>query len=135
MPKKKIFRGFAVFIIFQVIFLQGCVYLMHYNDLKKLKALADSQKEMGDELNKQEELFSALRADLQENKITQGLLYQQVVSIYGEPIFCQPAKSQDRFISSCLYRHPSKYFSSDLIYLNFDSDQKLSSWEIIKENE
>ncbi|MBU1726029.1 MAG: hypothetical protein KJ880_00120 [Candidatus Omnitrophica bacterium] len=135
MPKKKIFRGLAAFIVFSAFFSGGCVYLTHYSDLKKLKNLADSQDQMQEEIKAHEVLFYSLRSDVLENKITQGPDYKEVVSKYGEPILCGPAKAQDEFISSCLYRHPTKYFSSDLIYLNFDSEKKLCSWEIIKANE
>ena len=111
--------------------LSGCTYITHYNELMLLKRFGDNQSEIEKCLGTQEKLFYKLRDDLLNNRLAKGLQNKRILSMYGEPVFCRSLESKDEIKQTCLYRHPTHYFSSDMIYLNFDINQCLDSWELI----
>lgn len=128
---KRILISFTL-LLFSLICMQGCAYITHYRQLNTLKSLAGSQKEMQAYVDAQEKLFYKLRDDVLNNRLTKGLPKKKMLSLYGEPIFCKSPGDKNNITQTCLYRHPSQYFSSDMIYLNFGIDQRLYSWELIK---
>jgi hypothetical protein len=128
---KRIITSFSL-ILFFIASLEGCAYIAHYKELTLLKRLGDNQREIEECLDAQGILFYKLRDDVLNNRLTKGLLSEKALSVYGEPIFCRSLGSKGRIRETCLYRHPTHYFSSDMIYLHFGIDQRLDSWELIK---
>lgn len=128
---KRIIVSFSILLLF-IVSLGGCTYITHYKQLMLLKRLGENQREIEEYLDTQEKLFYKLRDDVLNNRLTKALPNKKILSVYGEPIFCRSLESEDKIKETCFYRHPTHYFSSDKIYLNFDINQRLDSWELIK---
>ena len=122
-------RGAAIILI--TFLLGGCVYITHYKDLMFLGKLAANQREIDNYLKKQEKLFHKLEGDVKNSRLKKGISKEAVLSEYGEPVFCKSVESSGDIVESCLYRHPTEYFDTDVVYLKFDKDEKLYFWEFI----
>jgi hypothetical protein len=105
----------------------GCVYFTKAAEIRALRQIASSQKEIEGYVKRQENGFQRLRQDIAENKLEKGLSKKQVISRYEEPVFCKPL-SQGPAVESCLYRLPAEYFNTDSVYLFFDGSRMLESW-------
>ncbi|MFH1355443.1 MAG: hypothetical protein ABIH19_04780 [Candidatus Omnitrophota bacterium] len=115
-----------------IIFLTGCAVSPLDQRISLLKRLAANQKEIEQDLKKQEKLFYKLVADIKNQRLGMGDSKEEILLEYGEPVFCKILQEKDR--ESCLYRHPSKYFLTDKVHLYFDHAGNLYSWEL-KEGE
>ncbi len=95
-----------------------------------LKNLGDQRTRMGEYVKKEEALYNKLEQDLKEKRFKKGTPQKNILSEYGQPVFSR-VLNDDSGIKLCLiYRHPTEFFSSDIIYLYFDVKEKLASWEI-----
>lgn len=125
-------KKFLTFSFFGIILLlcllqAGCVYFTKAAEIRALRQIAVSQKEIEGYVKRQENGFQRLKQDIAENKLEMGLSKKQVISRYEEPVFCEPL-SQGPAVESCLYRLPVEYFNTDNVYLLFDGKQMLESW-------
>jgi len=114
-----------------IFFLEGCSFTTHYEQLMLLKRLGDSKYELEDYVKEQRSSFSKLRDDIKNNQLKRGISKREILSIYGEPIFCRDIANKTNVKEICLYRRPLQYFSTDIAYLKFDKKQNLCSWEFI----
>jgi len=96
-----------------------------------LKGLGDSKYELEDYVKEQRSSFSKLRDDIKNNRLKKGAPKREILSAYGEPVFCKDIANKTEVKEICLYRYPLRYFSTDMIYLKFDKKQNLCSWEFI----
>lgn len=96
-----------------------------------LKRLGDNQHEIEDYVKKQKDSFFKLRDDIKNNRLKKGISKREILSMYGEPVFCKDIANEADVKQICLYRHPLKYFSTDMVYLKFNKKQNLYSWEFI----
>jgi len=110
--------------------LSGCALLNKGQQLMFLKSFADNQREIESYLKKQEALFDKLVDDVRNDRFKKGTPKDKILSAYGEPIFCKGKGGQTDITETCLWRHPTQYFSTETINLKFDKDRKLSDWEI-----
>lgn len=107
----------------------GCTLIRYSSELMTLKSVGDSQKDIQQYLAAQEKKFSALQADVKANRLQSGVSKQDIVNVYGDPVFSRPLADDLEMYEMFLYRHPTQYFTSDRIYLYFDKDQKLTRWQ------
>lgn len=84
--------------------------------------VAESRRQMVAQVKNDEYLYNQLKEDARNNSLVKGTRKKEIIAKYGEPTLTKPD-----FI---LYRHPTDFFSSDLVYLYFDRENKLTSWEI-----
>ncbi|MFH1772107.1 MAG: hypothetical protein ABH872_04750, partial [Candidatus Omnitrophota bacterium] len=120
-------------IVIAVLFLflsQGCALTEKREQINLLKSLGENQNRIQRYVFRQETLFSRLSNDIKNNQLKNGIQKAAIISRYGDPIYCEYIESGMEISQSCLYRHPTKYFSSDMIYLYFDKSQNLSRWEL-----
>lgn len=115
-----------------ILCLGGCTYITHYKQLMFLKGFEDNQREIKAYLDTQEKLFYKLKDDLLNNRLVKGRPKKKILSVYGEPVFCRRLNGADKIKEICFYRHPVFSFSSDMICLDFDLNQHLDSWRLIK---
>ena len=109
-----------------LICLSGCFFLPQ--SLKTLKSVGDSQKEIEIYLARQVDLFNKMLTDLNNGNLSPGISKDKFIRIYGEPILSKRVfgpPGEERL----LYRHPTKYFQSDRIYIYFDEKERLTRWE------
>jgi hypothetical protein len=118
-----------IFILF-IFLIGGCSFLSHYDELITLKRLGDSQREIDNYLENQKKEFEFLKDDIKNNRLIAGTAKQDILSTYGEPVLIKQIKDKDKIKEIFLYRHPTQYFSSDRIYLYFDEQERLYSWEL-----
>ena len=128
---RKITCWLSLFCFF-IILLAGCTGLTHVRELMVLERIGENQAEIKEYLDEQERLFYKLRQDIENNQLSQGMPLPEVLSMYGEPIFQSFPEEQGKIKRTYFYRHPTQYFSSDRIYLNFDDEQRLCSWKLEK---
>ena len=115
-----------------VIFLPGCVYMSHLDQVMFLKGLDNNQKEMQAELNKEEELYNNLKADIDNGRLKKSTQKRKIFKLYGKPSLCKPAEGQSGIKETCVYRNPAGGLLAQIILLNFDAQDRLSSWEMQK---
>ncbi|OQX78858.1 MAG: hypothetical protein B6D56_08195 [Candidatus Omnitrophica bacterium 4484_70.1] len=97
--------------------------------LLTLKALSESQQDIQQYLERQEKLFGKLKEDVKNKRLPLNISKQTVVATYGEPVLCKRVSGKILAKEVFLYRHPTRYFSSDRIYLYFDATGKLIYWK------
>lgn len=120
-----------VSIYFIFIVLSGCGYLKYANELLALKSVGDSQLRIEKYLNKQEESFGVLIEDIKSEKFKKGISKREVLKLYGEPVLSEVITDESVVKEVFLYRHPTNYFTSDRVYLYFDSAETLLYREYI----
>ena len=118
-----------ILIAFFVICISGCAgqSLQQIFDMKKY---ADNQAEIAEYVNIHAEKFHRLSNDIKKNRLKAGESKDAIEESYGEAIFCRPETHKPGICEVCLYRHPTQYFSSQMIYLYFDNAKNLVEWEI-----
>lgn len=128
-------RKIAVFFILTALLLcaAGCVTDKDFNlpGLVNVKRLGDNQKQIARQLKVQEERFARLKQDIDQHLLEAGLPKQEIISRYGLPIYAKPLYERLHVKEALVYRHPVEYFSRGLIYLYFDQDEKLVTWEAL----
>jgi hypothetical protein len=129
MAKNKIFYQYILSLSLAVIFLPGCVYLTHLDEVTFLKSLDTSQKEMQPELDKEEKLYNKLKSDIDNGRLHKLTPKRKIFRLYGEPTLCKPAEAQGQIKETCIYRKPGGLFTQ-IILLDLDAQERLSSWRI-----
>jgi len=113
-----------------IMLLCGCAKITHLNELLTLKGLADNQKQIETYLQKQERGFTKLNDDIKNDRLTKGELKRYIIAKYSEPVLTKEVDDGGGIKEILLYRHPTKYFKSDRIYLYFDAGHRLVSWQL-----
>ncbi|MDD5108792.1 MAG: hypothetical protein PHC29_04715 [Candidatus Omnitrophica bacterium] len=126
MEKNKTFYLSLFLLSFAAIFISGCVYFTHLDEVRFMKNLEANQKAMKAELDKQENLYNKLKTDIDNGRLNELTEKSKILKIYGEPVLCRPPLKQDGIRETCIYRNPT----GGLILLNFDTQDKLISWQI-----
>lgn len=121
--KTKITTGFLI------VSLCGCAWLRNGPELLTLQKVSKSGEEITRHLTEQEKLFYALRDDLIHDRLEPGLSKENIITAYGEPVLSKGPQPNQPSTEILLYRHPTKFFSSDRIYLHFDESNILTHWE------
>ena len=125
-------RGLMCFLIlfsFLWFVSSGCTVIRYSQQLGTLKALGASQKEIQEYLDKQERLFHQLIEDVKNERLKPGISKESVLKTYGTPILSKEINKEPLIKERLLYRHPTRAFTSDRIYLYFDKSCKLTYWE------
>ncbi|MDP2906173.1 MAG: hypothetical protein Q8O22_07735 [Candidatus Omnitrophota bacterium] len=81
-------------------------------------------------VQQQKEFFNKLELDLKNGSLKAGTPLDDILSAYGEPVTRKSAEYIGQSAEELLYRHPLKFFSTDMIYLYFDKDRYLLGWEV-----
>ncbi|MFH1413404.1 MAG: hypothetical protein ABIG56_00960 [Candidatus Omnitrophota bacterium] len=116
-----------------IFLLGGCAVSPLDQRISLLKRLAANQKEIEQDLKRQEKLFYKLIEDIKGQRLRKGDSKEEILLKYGEPIFCKVSQEEGR--EKCLYRHPTEYFLTTKAYLYFDQGENLCSWELKEEEE
>jgi len=94
-----------------------------------LKNLGDERTRLGEELKRQEGLYNKLKQDIKENRLKKGVSQKEIISEYGQPVFSRVVDANGEAKFCLIWRHPTEFFSSDMLYLYFDAGNKLVLWE------
>ena len=118
-------------IIFFPVFLSlnACTLLKFSEQLHTLQAAGKSQTEINEYVENQSEGFNLLLEDIKKNRLKTGLGKLEVLRRYGEPVLLKEAADSVGIEYLLYYRHPVRYFASDRVYLYFDKNDILVSWE------
>lgn len=108
-----------------VLLLSGC-----NQGIMTLKNLSAEQEAQHAYIKRQEALFSSLKEDVADERLQKGTPKARIISRYGDPILCRQT-DKDGAVETCLFRHPTEYFSSDQIWLYFDKNNKLLNFRSI----
>ncbi|MFA7272051.1 MAG: hypothetical protein WC090_05000 [Candidatus Omnitrophota bacterium] len=133
MAKNKIFYAYVFYLSLAVIFIPGCAYLTHLDEVRFMKGLEASQKEMQAELDREQKLYNKLKADIDNGRLDKLMQKRAIFRIYGEPTLCKPAQGQGQsgVKEYCIYRNPAGGgLLTEIILLNLDARERLSSWEV-----
>ncbi|MFA5363470.1 MAG: hypothetical protein WC335_09590 [Candidatus Omnitrophota bacterium] len=118
-----------VFVYCAAMFSGGCSFIGRSQEILFLKQMADNQSGIERYVQKQERGFDILRGDIEYNLLQKGTAKEEIVSRYGDPVYCSDSADTPDCRQMCLYRYPTRFFSSDKIYLYFDRGQDLCRWE------
>ncbi len=119
-------RLFLSFIL--ILSLAGCLFRQNLEGLLTLKRVGNSQTEIEAYLGQQEACFEKLLEDVENQRLKPGVLQEDFINSYGDPVLSRPASSQSSE-TVLLYRHPTRYFNSDKVYVYFNEDSELTRWE------
>lgn len=119
---------FFLILSFILIFSQGCTAVSKLPKLLTLKRLGDSQKHMERYIQTKKQHLAKLIQDIEAGRLNSGLTHQEFIAAYGEPVLYLESEPADRG-KTLLYRHPTQYFDTDRVYVYFDQDLILDSWD------
>jgi len=108
------------------VILTGCAA----QGIMTLQRLNISQQEFKEEVEEQKKSFFLLEDDFKNNRLKSGMTKEEILTKYGKPVFSRAVNDTTEKKEVLVYRHPTEYFSSDLIYLYFNQKQRLCSWEL-----
>lgn len=94
----------------------------------QLKRLSDDRAGMDQFILTQEKGFERLRDDFKANRLNAGTPKSRIISRYADPVYCKANNGQASG-EICLYRRPTEFFSPNVIFLYFDRNERLESWE------
>jgi len=116
--------------------LGGCIFLPGGKRISRLEGYFANRTLIEEYIKQQDALYSKLRKDIDSGALRPGISKQMILSEYSDPILCkESSKEQDPEVSeTCLFRHPTRYFSANKIYLHFDENHELYSWRIGQES-
>ena len=107
----------------------GCAVAQYADEIHTLQAIDASQRDISKFIERQEKLFHLLLEDVKDGRLKSGLTKKYVINTYGNPVLSREINGGLARKEELLYRRPTQYFSSDKIYLYFDSSGKLMRWE------
>lgn len=123
-------RLIALFCFF--VFLSvGCALIPGYEQVKPLVELGESRSDIDNRLKEDEQLFLKLEKDALKNRLRKNTSKSKILFRYGQPIMSKPVSDREGVKEFLLYRHPTRYFSSNMIYLYFNNKERLCSWEVV----
>jgi len=102
----------------------GCVSL---SSLKPLIELGKSCKLKEKALKKETENFLRIKEAIERGELKKGLSKKEFLKDYPIPVVVIPEDNQERWVYK---RGESSWFSSDKIYLFFNSEHILQDWQI-----
>ena len=126
---KKIFGVLIICVIPVFTALGGCVFLEHREQINALKGLDKNGRDITNYLDSEREGFSRLKEDFRNNRLKKNADKSEIRSAYGEPVLCENKNNDKRAEESCLYRDPTEFLNTDEIYLYFDRNGRLKSWD------
>lgn len=127
---KLITRVLTVFSI--CLILGGCILLPGGKRISRLQGYSANRDEIEVYVEQQEALYSKLKADINSGVLRPGITKQVILERYSDPILCNedPQVENADVAETCLFRHPTAYFTTDKIYLHFDKNYKLYAWQV-----
>ncbi len=111
----------------------GCSVHRIPGTISGMHKFSEGRLEIDKYVREQEEGFERLKSDINNDNLQKGIDRRTAVSRYSCPVYCKP--DIDGSGEVCLYRRPTEYFTSNVIFLYFDSEQRLDSWEVMSEQE
>ncbi|MCP4653693.1 MAG: hypothetical protein GY858_09995 [Candidatus Omnitrophica bacterium] len=115
--------------IFLVLFFSvGCSGIRYFPQILTLRKYGSSQEQLAKDVEKQASSFKVLQDDIENGRLKAGISMRDVFSAYGDPILLCNADGDKSTTKQLLYRHPTKYFSTDKAYLYFNESDVLVYW-------
>ncbi len=129
------FLKIACFVAVILLF-SSCSVVKYSQEINTLRSLAASDKKITKYLSSQEDNFKKLLKDYESKDLKEGLSKKTILSRYGDPVLEWNISALERGYSyKFLYRYPTRYFSSDKIYLYFDLNNKLAKIDYIPQED
>ncbi len=126
-----------LFFIFLLLFLtgmtSGCAKIAHLPQLLTLKAASDNKVLQQKQYDQENENFQKILEAVQANTMEQYPTQKDIQETFGDPVFTRPiTEDNGDVVEQWLYRHSTKFFSPEKVYLYFDRNKNLIRWEHIK---
>jgi len=120
------------FIFLTAMMIIGCSQVSHMDQLLTLKNLADEQTRMGQFVEAQDAKFEQMLSEEKAGTLDHYANKRKILRMFGDPIYVQSVKRDDRDLEVWLYRYAAEFFNSEKIYLYFDSDENLVESEYVE---
>ncbi|MDP8212297.1 MAG: hypothetical protein P9X22_03275 [Candidatus Zapsychrus exili] len=124
-----------LFLLVISICFSSCAKLKHINELLTLKGYSDEQTKIGKYVESQDSKFDKLLLDIKNGALDKNIKSKSVVRIYGDPVFKKDIDDKGEKQQKWLYRYTTKYFNTDKVYLYFNENDRLVSWEYLPAKE
>ena len=121
-----------LFFVPLILIVSGCAQLSHLDQLLTLKAISDNRDLQHKFVKKQDKNFSALLVAIKDNSIQKFTAKKQFLKQFGPPVIAHPDVWDGKPCELWLYRYAVKYLSSEKVYLYFDEQENLLSWERVE---
>ncbi len=132
LPRAELLPIKLFFLLYLLVFLSvGCALIPGYEQVKPLVELGEGRSDIENRLKEDEQLFLKLEKDALSNRLRKNTTKSKIIFRYGRPIMSKPVSDREGVREFLLYRHPTRYFSSNMIYLYFDHKERLCSWEVV----
>ncbi len=93
-----------------------------------LKHYGDNQDQTKRYIKKTEEFFDKLVRDVKDGRVKPGATKEEFMATYGSPVLTEEESSLKGGLVA-VYRYPTYYFDTDKVYVYFDDNFKLVSYE------
>ncbi len=121
-------------LLFLIFFLTGCMQLKmlpHLDEVLTLQAMGkdgDAQEKIVKETARH---FDALQEAVKSGAIKQYKTSADITNAFGLPIMAKAIEQDGKSLQQWLYRYALARTSPKKIYLFFDADHKLVSWDYV----
>ncbi|MDP3143327.1 MAG: hypothetical protein Q8N14_05275, partial [Candidatus Omnitrophota bacterium] len=105
-------RKLAVLLIMLCSSLSGCAKIEHMDELLALKSYSDNQDAQKRYLEREDQKFQRLLADIKANNLSAGRFKSSIVSAYGKPVLVSEVKDDPVIKEELMYRHPGQLLGS-----------------------
>lgn len=107
----------------------GCAKLEHLDQLLTLKDLSEEGERLDRYVQKQNKNFDLLVETIKSGGITQYSTRRKILAHFGEPVLKEKIQTESAQGEKWLYRYAKQFFNGEKVYLYFDTEGKLLSWE------
>ena len=119
-----------IFFLVTVLLSSGCAKLAHLDQLLTLKAISENREEQKKFVKAQDKNFDRLVEAAKKDQLKDYSTSQKFLAAFGEPLLKHSAVCESQACEEWLYRHATKYFNGEKVYVYFQKE-KLHHWEHI----
>ena len=119
----------VVFVFLIAFSLSGCFRKDRAQAIATLEALAEERAAQEEIIESERARFSLLIKAVEDGTIKKGLSEEEIHRLYGKPQIIKHPDAAD-IDKILVFAEPLNYFGTEKVYLYFDQDEKLVSWEM-----
>jgi len=118
-----------ILLVFLTIFSSGCAKIANLSELLRIKSYGEEKDGQALLVKKQNEKFEKLMVVVKRGDMEKFSDKRSVWMAFGQPIFETKVVVEDKSYQVWMYRHSTKLFGSNKVYLYFDAKGKLKIYD------
>ncbi len=118
-------------IFLSVLFLSSCTKLKYLPQLLTLKDLANEQEQLNQHVEEADKKFQNLLQAIKTDTIRVYANQKGIIEAFGDPVLIEDVVGHTKASVEWMYRYSTQFFTSEKVYLYFDSSKNLIEWEYV----